>query len=238
MMEKQCGNYSKSIELLKDAKKKYAKDKKGYLYLKSKQELESCLWAKSAVKDTLKLLEVELPKGLNTKNAEFGHTIFNKEFIYSSLRGDSISETEEVYGTEYKHKLYQFSFADSNSRSKEISDLNSALNTGNGVFSRDHKRFYYSSCSAENDTNHCQIMVSYLLNGKWIKPEPLGEMINEPGSSNTTPGIAYIENEEWLLFSSDREDGEGGMDLYFAIMKNEGNQITKVKKAGKSKFYR
>jgi len=234
MMEKQCGNYSKSIELLKDAKKKYAKDKKGYLYLKSKQELESCLWAKSAVKDTLKLLEVELPKGLNTKNAEFGHTIFNKEFIYSSLRGDSISETEEVYGTEYKHKLYQFSFADSNSRSKEISDLNSALNTGNGVFSRDHKRFYYSSCSAENDTNHCQIMVSYLLNGKWIKPEPLGEMINEPGSSNTTPGIAYIENEEWLLFSSDREDGEGGMDLYFAIMKNEGNQITKVKKLGRA----
>jgi hypothetical protein len=234
MMEKQCGHYSKAIELLKDAKKKYAKDKKGYLYVKSKQELESCLWAKNAVKDTLKLNAVELPEGLNTKNAEFGHMIFNGEMIYSSLRGDSTSANEEVYGTEYKHKLYRFSFIDSNATTTELSDLNSALNTGNGVFSKDRKRFYYSSCSTENDTNHCQIMVSYFLNGKWIKPEPLGELINEPGTSNTTPGIAYIDNEEWLLFSSDREDGEGGMDLYFAVMKNDGNQITKVKKLGRA----
>lgn len=234
LMEKQCGNYSKAIELFKDAKKKYAKEKKGYLYLKSKQELESCLWAKNAIKDTTELVVVELPEGLNTKNAEFGHTYYNGNFIYSSLRGDSVSENEEVYGVDYKHKLYQFQFSDSLASSKEIESLNSAMNTGNGVFTRDHKRFYYSSCSSESDTNQCKIMVSYFLNGKWIKPEALADPVNESGSSNTTPGIAYIDNEEWLLFSSDREDGEGGTDLYFAILKNEGNQISKVKKLSRA----
>jgi hypothetical protein len=44
-MQKQNGKYEAAIETFKKAKKKYAKDKKGYLYLKSKRELESCLWA-------------------------------------------------------------------------------------------------------------------------------------------------------------------------------------------------
>lgn len=233
LMEKQCGHYDLAIELLKTAKKKYAKDKKGYLYLKSKRELESVLWAQGALKDTAELVKVELPDGLNTKDAEFGHTLYNGTFIYSSLRGDSTDVEQEVYGTEYKHHLYRFPWQDSTFKAGALTDLNSQFNTGNGVFSIDKKRFYYSSCTNDNDTNHCQIMVSYLLNGKWVKPEPMGDIINEPGTSNTTPGIAWIDNEEWLIFSSDREDGEGGMDLYFTVMKNDGNQIGKIKKVNR-----
>lgn len=233
LMEKQCGHYALAIDLLKTAKKKYAKDKKGYLYLKSKRELESCLWAQNAIKDTADLVKVDLPDGLNTKDAEFGHTIFEKQFIYSSLRGDSTSVNQEIYGTEYRHKLYSFPWNDSTGKYHPIRELNLPnFNTGNGVFSIDRKRFYFSSCVVENDTNDCKIMVSYFNNGKWSKPEELSDIVNEPGTSNTTPGIAFIDNEEWLLFSSNREDGEGGMDLYFTVMKNGGNQFGKVKKLG------
>jgi hypothetical protein len=231
LMEKQCGHYSKSLELLKIAKKKYAKDKRSYLYLKSKREMESCLWAQSALKDTADVVPVQLPEGLNTKDAEFGHIIYDKQFIYSSLRGDSSNINQEIYGTEYKHKLFSFPWQDSTGTMGAIRELNFPdLNTGNGVFSLDKKRFYFSSCIVENDTSDCSIMVSYYSDGKWSKPEKLSEIVNETGTTNTTPGIAFIQNEEWLLFSSDREDGEGGMDLYFTVLKNEGNQFGKVKK--------
>src|SRR5690606_18536323 len=39
LMQKQNGKYDQAIETFKKAKKKYYKDKKSYLYLKSKQEL-------------------------------------------------------------------------------------------------------------------------------------------------------------------------------------------------------
>lgn len=230
LMEKQCGHYTEAIELLKTAKKKYAKNKKEYLYLKAKREFESCLWAQSAIKDTTNLNSVELPVGLNTKEAEFGHSIKDNRFIYSSLRGDSVSIAEEVYGMEYTHKLYTFPWDDERG-AEELKALNAAgVNTGNGTFSLDGNRYYYSSCNNDETNTGCKIMVSRYFNKKWSAPEPMEDPINEAGSSATTPAIARIEGDEWLIFASDRADGDGGMDLYFSVLKNSGNQIGKVKK--------
>ena len=49
LMQKQNGKYDDAIETFKRGKKKYLKDKKSYLYTKSAREVESCLWAKSAI---------------------------------------------------------------------------------------------------------------------------------------------------------------------------------------------
>jgi tetratricopeptide (TPR) repeat protein len=97
LMQKQNGKYDLAIESFKIAKKKYAKDKKGYLYLKSKRELESCLWAKTAIKDSTEYIISQLPVTVNSPNSEFGHNIFNGKLFFSSLRGDSIHKNEEVY---------------------------------------------------------------------------------------------------------------------------------------------
>jgi tetratricopeptide (TPR) repeat protein len=86
LMEKQQGHYDIAIELFKRAKKKYVKNKKDYLYLKAKRELESTLWAQTAIKDTLKLNDLILPEGLNTVNSEFGHSLTDSLFYFSSLR--------------------------------------------------------------------------------------------------------------------------------------------------------
>ena len=46
LMQKQNGKYDQALETFKRAKKKYYKDKRGYLYLKSKQELVSIPYAR------------------------------------------------------------------------------------------------------------------------------------------------------------------------------------------------
>jgi len=230
LMEKQNGHYAEAIDLFKRAKKKYAKNKKDYLYLKSKRELESCLWAQSAIKDTSDIDALVLPQGLNTVNSEFAHLFVDSSLILSSLRADSVGLGEEIYDATYTNQLYTFPITDSTGEARRIAALvESGMNTGNGTFSLDGKRFYFSKCLSDEQQFDCKIAVSFYRNGKWSKSEFLGDIINEPGANTTTPFIALFEKEETLFFASDKEGGEGGLDLYFSAIKNDGNQFGKVK---------
>lgn len=232
LMEKQNGNYEQAIELFKRAKKKYAKDKKNYNYLKSKRELESCLWAQNALKDSLNIESVLIPDSLNTVNSEFLHTIKNGQLIFSSMRSIKEGMNEEMLDKHYKNRLYNTPWNDTikTLSPRLIESLNSPDgHTGNGCFSKDGKRFYYSVCSGDEARFTCQIWVSSFIGGKWSSPTPLSDLVNEVGANTSTPCIAEVDGEEWLIFSSNKEGGKGGMDLYFVVLKNNGNQFSKVK---------
>lgn len=230
IMQKYNGKYEEAIETFKRCKKKYLKDKKNYLYLKSSREIESCLWAKSAIKDTAKLIFSRLPESVNSKDSEFGHTIHNGQFIFSSLRADSIPSDEEVYATSYKTRLYSSKIVQSTfEESKRIEDLFfEKLSEGNGTFSLDGKRFYFSLCEDEGYNYRCKIMVSAFKNGKWSSSDSLGEIVNMPGFNTTMPNIAQLDGQEVLFFASDREGTEGGMDIWYSSIKN-GNQYAKAR---------
>ena len=230
LMQKQNGKYEAAIETFKLAKKKYYKQKKGYLYQKSKRELESTIWATSAILDT-EIGDFEaLPETVNTVNSEFGHGIYNNELIFSSLRADSISSSEEVYSPEYSTSIYR---SRKNDLSFESSERIKALfieklSTGNGTFSIDGSRYYFSLCSEENFQYRCKIMVAQYGNGEWFSIDSLGSIINEPGSNTTMPCIANLAGQETLIFASDREDSEGGLDLFYSSIRN-GNQYKKAR---------
>lgn len=230
LMQKHNGKYDEALETFKKAKKKYYKDKKGYLYQKSKQELESVIWAKSSIVDSAHVSVRLLPETVNTKNSEFGHIIHDNKLIFSSLRADSISEIEEVYTTEYHTNLYQSEIKEFEFEQSEKLNalLFESLNTGNGVFSTDGNRFYFSRCNNDGYNYKCKIMVARYSNGTWSAVDSLGDIINEPGANTTMPCIAFIDGEEILFFASDRSETEGGLDLFYSKITN-GNQYGKVK---------
>jgi tetratricopeptide (TPR) repeat protein len=233
LMQKQNGKYEEALTTFKKAKKKYYKNKKGYLYKKSKRELESLVWVKSTIIDTADVLIQQLPETVNTKNSEFGHGIFNNELIFSSLRGDSVSAIEEVYGTEYKTSIYKSKIEEQQFLPSEIIQelFIEKLNSGNGTFSLDGTRFYFSQCVEQgyNYINYiCKIMVAQYSNGNWTYIDSLGPIINEPGTNTTMPCIAEIDGTETLIFASNREDSKGGLDLYYSKIRN-GNQFEKVR---------
>ena len=230
LMQKHNGKYDEALETFKKAKKKFYKDKKSYEYLKSKRELESCLWAKSAIKDTANVNYLRLPETVNTFDSEFGHNLHNGVLVFSSLRADSINTAEEVYSKTYKTRLFQSELKDGIfEKSSRIEDLiMEKLNTGNGTFSADGKRFYFSLCADEGYNYKCKIMVANFDNGNWSSIDSLGEIINEEGANTTMPCIGELDGQEVLFFSSDREGTEGGMDIWFSAIKN-GNQFSKVR---------
>lgn len=230
LMQKQNGKYDEAIETFKLAKKKYYKNKKGYLYKKAKRELASTIWAQSAVIDSQDGDFERLPETVNTVNSEFGHGIYNGELIFSSLRADSINDGEEVYSPEYSTSIYR-------SRKNEVTFESSErikalfmdkLSTGNGTFSLDGSRYYFSLCEEENFQYRCKIMVAQFNNGKWFALDSLGSIINEPGSNTTMPCIANLAGQETLIFASDREDSKGGLDLFYSPIRN-GNQYKRVR---------
>lgn len=230
LMQKQNGKYDQALATFKKAKKKYYKNKRGYLYQKSKRELASTVWVKSALVDTTKGKLERLPETVNTPNSEFGHGIFNNTLIFSSLRADSISAREEVYTKEYRTRLYSSNKTTiSFEASEQIKALfKEELNAGNGSFSLDGSRFYFSLCTEQNFSYTCKIMVAQYRNGNWYDLDSLGTIINEPGTNTTMPCIAELNGQEVLIFASNREDSKGGLDLYYSKIRN-GNQYQKVR---------
>lgn len=223
-MQKMNGKYIEAIETFKLAKKKYANDKNAYLYLKSKQEIESSLWAKKELKDTATIEFIKLPETLNTENSEFAHTIFDDAIYFSSLRGDSSNLKDEIYSKKYKNEL--FKLVKNSNKTENIEELSSdKFHIGNGTFSLDKKRFYYSLCKENGEKMQCKIMVAYYVNGKFRSIDTLGEIINESDANTTMPFIANFDNNEVLFFASDRSGTKGGLDIFYSYIKN-GTQFS------------
>jgi len=232
LMQKQNGKYDQAIETFKKAKKKYKDKKKDYLYLKSKQELESTLWAKSMEDIVEKGDFVRLPETVNTKNSEFGHNFVLDELVFSSLRADSISANEEVYEKHYTTSIFKSKFEEGRfDNSIKWQELTSSHeNTGNAALSLDGKRLYFSSCKDVDGISYqCKLVVSKFVNEKWGMVDTLGEIINAPNANTTMPAIGELDGKEVLFFCSDNDqETKGGLDLFYTTITN-GNQFGRVK---------
>lgn len=229
LMLKQSGQYEKALDVFKKAKKKYRRlDRRGYLYRKSRNEVQSCIWAKSNTGDSVEHVFESLPEIINTQNAEFGHRIHRDKFIFSSLRADSISAAEEVYDPSYHTHIYSSLIKDSTfSEGEIIEGLNGEdYSSGNGTYSLDGERFYFSYCKDNSYNYKCKVLVAYVEGDRFVDIDTLGPIINADGANTTMPFIGEWEGSEVLFFSSDREGGKGGMDIWYSFIK-DGNQFQK-----------
>ena len=109
------------------------------------------------------------------------------------------------------------------------------VNTGNGVFSVDKQRFYFSRCNLdESGKVMCKIFVSKLQHSEWQTPEELPEIVNSKKYTSTMPAIGISkQNTDVLYFVSDREGGRGGMDLWFTYFDRKKNEWKEAKNCGK-----
>lgn len=229
LMTKQLGDYQKALALFKTAKKKYRRrNRRGYLYKKSRQEVKSCIWAAANQGDSLHQIFEHLPDLINSNDAEFVHRIQHQKLYFSSLRADSIGQREEVYDPTYKTHLFTSEIKDSSFiKPQKLKQVNfKGISTGNGTFSLDGKRFYFSYCDDNGVNYRCKIMIAHVVDGKFKRIDSLGAIINTYNANTTMPFIGEWMGKEVLFFSSDREGGEGGMDLWYSFIEN-GNQYSR-----------
>lgn len=233
-MQKFNAEYKEAIKSFKRAKSLIGKNKKSYEYLKIKQEISSCNYARKNYMDSIPNCSVKnAGAGINTTNSEFSAFPVNEELYFSSLRSDKIGEELEVLiPTDYKVAIYSAEEDDFwKTKEKLPNPINLSQNhNANGCLSSDGKKFYYTRCDS---LNSCKIYVSEYSNGKWKTPTPLPEKINDKQATRTTqPNVAMIDGKEYLIFVSDRPGGEGDLDIWYSEILDAGT-YGKAKNAGK-----
>jgi len=191
MMYKQTGDYKNAGKTFKKYNRKFKRKKSTYEYKKSLQEIISCRMAILIARDTLPHLPENLGEGINTTNSEFAGLMKGDTFLYTSLRSEKTGDNLKVFDNSYKIKIYQGTYKDSSVTGSSVLDTminNTYFQNGNGTFSLDHNRFYFSRC---DDQYLCDIYYSELKGGAWS--ESIRLKINLDGATETQPHITKID---------------------------------------------
>ena len=231
-MQHYNGKYAASLESWKLCKKVFKKQKKSYEYKKSQAEIKSCLWAEKAILDTTDYELSRLENPVNSKDSELAPFLHDNKLYFTSLKADSINFVEEVFSTDYSLQIY--SVEEQDSMFKNLSRLEDVymqgMHSANGSFSPDGKRFYFSRCSKNYQ---CKIYVGRVKGDKITEIDSLGDVINEPGTISTMPHITEIDGKEYLFFCSNRKKTQGGLDIWYSVLRNE-NTYGKPRNLGRA----
>jgi len=134
--------------------------------------------------------------------------------IYFSLVYDKKDANSDIYFSERVNGIWQ-------KPEKMVEPINSSVDEYDPFITADSKFFYFArrNNDSENKKFECfTIFVSEKRDGKWAKPIPLPEPVND--GCDRSPRVAA--DGESLYFTSIRGDGKTGADIYFAkkITKN------------------
>ncbi|MCQ2608189.1 MAG: OmpA family protein [Bacteroidales bacterium] len=182
-----------------------------------------------------------LNTSINKHSVEFSPMYLNDStLLYASLRTDTAlyviknhSDSEMPYRHFYVAKKRGGSWQYGNEWLEGDFNVENC-NTGNGVFSPDKKKFYFSKCEQNwRYKSICKIYVSYYNRG-WSEPQALPESINKKKVTNTQPtiGLDSKTGAEVLYFVSDRPGGKGGMDIWYSVYSPKNNKWTESKNCG------
>ncbi|MFN6946674.1 MAG: DUF1573 domain-containing protein [Cytophagaceae bacterium] len=219
MMQKSNGDYLNAQDNFQQFAKGY-RNKKSYIYLKATQEVESCAYAIELMKDTVSAIVENAGNRINTTDSEFGLLLLNDSVLYfTGLREDEVKEGHEVKKKKYYFRILQAE--NQNGQWVRAKELPESVNLpkqhiANGTFGTFGNRFYFSVC---NDALHCNIYYAEKTADGYSSARSLSEL-NLEGYVSTHPHITYLDDQEILLFSSNRPGTLGGLDLWYSVLED------------------
>lgn len=89
--------------------------------------------------------------------------------------------------------------------------LNSDENEGAGCISQDGRILYFTACGRKDGAGRCDLYISYRKAGGWSVPQNLGPAVNT-SAWESQPCLSI--DGKTLYFVSNREGGQGGMDIW------------------------
>ncbi len=95
--------------------------------------------------------------------------------------------------------------------------VNSGAQEEGGAFSPDGNTFFF--VKSQRDYPY-EIWYSEKIKGRWVKPKPLEDKVNNPYYDNICPSLS--SSGDTLFFSSNRPRGKGGFDIWFSVKNKNG----------------
>jgi OmpA-OmpF porin, OOP family len=194
--------------------------------------------------DTINYIKINPLAGrVNNSYADFAPVKSTVEsIVFSSIRSDSVITIAAEVSEFRPVKLYTSTKEGQEwSEPVEMKEWNHPYDqTANGIFSPDKKTFYFTRCRPNKKGEQiCSIYTTKLTEGKWSKPEKLGNGINQKKYTSTQPSLgSYLKvsgkkKAEYpvLYFVSNRPGGKGKNDLWFSQWNDKG-KFTKPANCG------
>lgn len=206
----------------------------------AKEKIKSCDFAEELLKDPVNFEITHLERPVNGPFTEYAPRVYDNEFYYSSLNTDSLLN-QEFRNENNKNFSRIYKRLSSEDQSWEaIKPLSSPFNgsdfhSGNYTLSADGKRAYFTKCQDEGNANvTCKIYLCVNTDGTWSNAIELSSGVNASKANNTHPALGGKSGDNDILyFTSDREEGQGGNDIYFAEV-DENGKATNVTNLGSS----
>jgi len=246
------GQILKTKQNYKEAKKWFTKfykldlkkEKYQYYKIKSKLEMEACDLSQILMKQAVLPAPEHLDASINSKLSEYSAFERDSNLYFSSIRvperkvaPKNIEEAQMEADRITYSKIYRSD--NKNQKWKKIKVLDTLINanrlhTANACFNDDMTQMVISRCVALNASEYrCDLYTSSLKNKKWSNAVKMAEPINQPSVSTTQPNFGKLNGKEVLFFASDRAGGEGGLDIWYSVI-NENGAYEKPINAGKN----
>lgn len=163
---------------------------------------------------------------LNTESSEFGAAVVDSLLVYAASKksDQTLSKlyrwNNQSYLDLYSHPLGQLNLGDSLSKSFS-KRINTSLHEGTFAITKDRKTIYFTRNSKQKTDE--KISHLKLYKAEWVEEEWKNiEELPFNGKDFSTEHPALSADETKLYFSSDREGGKGGFDLYYVDIQEDG----------------
>jgi outer membrane protein OmpA-like peptidoglycan-associated protein len=168
--------------------------------------------------DAVRNSQVSPYHAINSAHLNFSPVIYGDGLVFIGNK-----EKGEVYDEEINEAYFELKYFSLNSESASISDFSPALNVDNVhkgpcSFSQQDRIIYYTKERRFRDGRDAvlRILKAYKDENDWI---PDGEFpFNSDDFSNMHPAVS--PDGSYMIFSSNREGGIGGYDLYISKYEN------------------
>jgi outer membrane protein OmpA-like peptidoglycan-associated protein len=240
LMLKMNAKYKKAKSAFSKFKSEY-QGEDAYAYKRrAETQIDGCDFA-SKEEAISKNIDVEhLDKNVNSSYTEISPMMWDDStLLFASLQSDTLI-TGKKMDVLSEHLIRFFTAKQEGESYTKAQPFNTFKGKGqhvaNGAFSTEKDRFYFTKCKRNDDSKIiCSIYMSRKENGEWQEPVKLNDDINKEGYSNTQPAIApYRNGREILYFVSNRPDGEGGKDIWYSVIDENGEDYRRPRNAGSS----
>jgi len=164
---------------------------------------------------------------VNTTGSETGGVLVDDSILlYSSMMSEDANRLYLVDFTPVLTQVMQVRVAADGSLGEPSLNrwgLNAvSTNCGHVAYDAKNDILYFARSTPAKDGQY-QLYYTKRVNNRWKKAVKLGGDVNVEGYSSTHPAVGYLpDGKPILYFSSDRPGGEGGMDIWYAVIISEG----------------
>ncbi len=171
-----------------------------------------------AIAETQPLTKAEIfSRTLNTKYHE-GPMTFTKDQNFIVFTRNNTSKGKAGKSSDGVKKLKLYSSVNKNGKWIDIQELpfnSSEYSVGHPAFSPDNVKMYFAS-DMPGGYGGTDIYVVEYNNGQWGTPVNMGKEINTEGNEM----FPFADEAGSLYFSSDGHEGLGGLDVFYADLKD------------------